>query len=142
MERINEIIIPAGIWNGYIWESNKIASEVKVFNNEYHDEMKLNSADNPFVIEAMIVVDRKMSYNIKYDGGIFSVFLVDIDKLDKEVNINNIRECKYIASFDDAPGLLMFKEYWRERLDDMCLDFATLVPCEFVFVGFDKNTQS
>lgn len=47
----------------------------------------------------------------------------------------------YIASFDKAPGRLVFKQYWKEIEDEFCENMKILCPAEFVFVGFEKKNE-
>lgn len=135
------IEIPAGKFTGFLWKSDQKPYEVKVLNDEMTEPITLDASENPFVVEGQLYDDKsKKSYSIKYIDGLYWLIQYDVEKLDKEIMCKDRKEHKYIASFDNAPGRLCFREYWREQDDEdkQCLGFKTLCPAEFVFVGFDK----
>lgn len=140
MELNNLIKIPGGKLTGFLWRSNSDPHTVKVFDGgQDAPEIKLDASENPFVVEGQLYdIGTNKSYSIKYVDGLYSLKVYDVEKLDKE--IRDIQEYRYIASFDEAPGRLCFREYWREeeKEDTLCLDFKPLCPAEFVFVGFKK----
>lgn len=141
MMGLNKIInIPGGKLVGFLWRSDNNPHTVEVYDGSKDiSEINLNASENPFVVEGQLYDDgKKKSYSIKYVDGLYWLRVYDVKKLDAEVNEEDIQEYKYIASFDDAPGRLYFKEYWREKEDPQCLVFKSLCPTEFVFVGFKK----
>ena len=133
----SNITIPAGRWTGYIWESDKTPQEVQVFNGESHEALALDASQNPFVIEALLRIDDAESWHISFVDGCYVVNRFDTAALDAAIPAGDVRTHQFIASFDDAPGKLVFKEYWREEEDPRCEGMPTLRPAEFVFVGFE-----
>lgn len=131
----HEITIPAGCWTGYIWESDRKPHEVRVFDGEPHDALTLNASSNPFVIEALLCIDNRFTWQIRFVDGAYIATRFDIVSLDAEVQ--DVVEHQVIASFDKAPGRLRFREYWREEADPLCEGFAVLSPAELVFIGFE-----
>lgn len=144
MEVVKEKVIrmPSGIYSGYLWKSDQKPSEVKVFEREsLGEDITFVTSENPFIVEGQLYNEsNKESYSIKYIDGLYWVVMYDLKVLDEDVLSDKakMREHFYIASFEHAPGRLLFREYWRRNSDRQCLDFETLSPAEFVFVGFKK----
>lgn len=138
MEKLEKIILPKGRYTGYIWQSDK--RQPRIYNNEVVDtEIVCVSSANPFIIEGIIVIrtdNEEVSYSIRYVDGqfIFSHYDLANIKRKKEKEIKN-----FLASFDKAPGELQFIQCWGEEEDPNCEGMKTLVPQEFVFVGFKKK---
>lgn len=146
MEKKQQITISGNKLYGFLWRSDNSPHEVEIFNGT-QKKIDLDASNNPFVVEGQLYdEDNGKSYSIKYmDGGYllneYNVKALLEEKIRKE-DID-IREYQYIAAFDKAPGLLHFKEFWREDEEDkQCLPFKPLCPAEFVFVGFSKFEMS
>lgn len=132
MEETDKVIIPQGKYSGYIWDSNK--KQPLVLNQVMSDKLEFSASDNPFVVESQLYdVEKKISYSFKYVDGKYLFMKYDMDHL-----IGSFVTKQYIASFNNAPGLLVFRQYWREVLDEQC-SMNTLRPKEFVFVGFKEE---
>ena len=155
--RKDKVEIPGGKLVGFLWKSDDNPHTVQIFDgNEEVPEIELDASVNPFVVEGQLCdIGKKISYSIRYVDGQYWLSVYDVKKLNEEVGVKDIQEYKYIASFDNAPDRLCFKEYWRadakdneklclkegdgEKEESLCLDFAPLCPAEFVFVGFEKR---
>lgn len=155
--RKDKVKIPGGELVGFLWKSDDNPHTVQVFDgNKEESGIELDASVNPFVVEGQLCdIANKISYSIRYVDGQYWLSVYNVKDLNKEVNKKDIQEYKYIASFDNAPGRLCFKEYWRtdakdneklcfkegdeEKKEGLCLDFAPLCPAEFVFVGFEKR---
>lgn len=137
----NILTIPGGVITGYLWLSDRRPDEVEVYDNVYREEVVLDASKNPFVVEGQLYdSSRNKSYSIKYADGLFRLTEYDMDEFagEEECKINT--RC-YIASFDKAPGRLVFKQYWKEREDELCENMKVLCPADFVFVGFEKKNE-
>lgn len=131
MKTVNNI--PAGIYSGYLWRSDTTAPHV--YDNESMDGIMLQNLENPFKIEGQLYdKDNQRAYSIKYVDGQYMAYECEL----KELENLECTEHSYIASFKDAPGMLIFKQYWREREDDLCEGMMVSYPAEFVYVGFNK----
>lgn len=132
MEKTDKVIIPQGKYSGYIWDSNK--KQPLVLNQVMSDKLEFSASDNPFVVESQLYdVEKKISYSFKYVDGKYLFMKYEMDHL-----IGSFVTKQYIASFNNAPGLLVFRQYWREELDEQC-SMNTLRPKEFIFVGFKEE---
>lgn len=132
MEKTDKVIIPQGQYSGYIWDSDK--KQPLILNQIIPDKLEFLASDNPFVIESQLYdVDKNISYSFKYIDGEYLFIKYEIK------NLAGLYVSKpYIASFNNAPGLLLFRQYWREELDEQC-NMNVLRPKEFVFVGFKEE---
>lgn len=128
MKKIDNI--SAGIYKGYLWKSDE--QKPKVYNNESLDTLLLNNCENPFIIEGQLYDEKSQkSYSIRYIDGEYWAYEYDLNELKMDFT-----EHLYIASFENAQGKLNFRQYWREKKDNLCEDMMILYPAEFVFVGF------
>lgn len=121
-------------YEGYIWMSNQPAP--KVFKNE-ECERELIDGENPFIVEAQLC-DGTYSISVKFIDGEYLVNKFDISE--KPSDKFEYSEQKYIANFDEVAGL-QFRQYWREKEDELCNNMKVLQPAEFIFVGFTKNNK-
>lgn len=138
MEKKQQITISGNLY-GFLWRSDNSPHEVEIFDGTWK-KIDLDASNNPFVVEGQLY-DKKngMSYSIKYMDGGYLLNEYNVKALEKKIRKEDIREYLYIAAFDKAPGLLHFKEFWREDEEDkQCLPFKPLCPAEFVFVGFSN----
>ncbi len=103
-----------------------------VIDGEY--EMFINDTDIPFVIEGMLT-NGKESLMIKYVDGKHLVKKYELDGNTDYV----IKE--FAAHRMDCNGIaaLIFRQYWHEEEDELCLRMKVLTPKELVFVGFKKE---
>jgi len=121
-------------YDGYVWWSDQPAPEV-LKNAEYEHEMV--DGENPFIVEAQLC-DGINSISVKYIDGKYLVNKFDISA--KPSANFEYSEQKYIANFDGVAGL-QFRQYWRDKEDEVCNNMKVLQPAEFVFVGFTKNNK-
>lgn len=136
-------IIPEGKYEGYLWKSDRTGDRVDIFTGDISMPLlNLDENDNPFIVEGCLYdINNRISYIIKYVNGKYRVrkdILADLSREKKEGKVIVYKEHQYVAAFDNAPGYLCFREYWRAEKDIQCMGFETLLPSELVFVGF-KN---
>lgn len=121
-------------YEGYIWWSDQ-PTPIVLEDVEY--EQVLIDGENPFIIEAQLC-DGVNSISVKYVDGEYLVNKFDIRaKLSDKFEYS---KQKYIANFDEVAGL-QFRQYWRDKEDELCNNMKVLQPAEFVFVGFIKNNK-
>jgi CRISPR type III-associated protein (TIGR04423 family) len=119
---------------GYIWYSDKPQPE-KIAAEQY--SLELDESKNPFVVEGQIYSeDANASYSIKYVDGKYIVIKYELDKLGK-----NYDEKSFIANRLENVARIKFRQYWKRVEDDLCEGMITLVPAEYVFVGFEFNDK-
>jgi CRISPR type III-associated protein (TIGR04423 family) len=117
---------------GYIWYSDKPQPK-KIAAEQY--SLELDKSKNPFVVEGQIYSeDEETSYSIKYVDGKYIVIKYELGKLGKIYD-----EKSFIANRNVAR--IKFRQYWKQVKDDLCEGMITLVPAEYVFVGFEFNDK-
>lgn len=134
-EKINNI--PAGSYEGYYWLSN---ADKPVVIDGYFNGLRLNSDDNPFVIEAQLF-DREnnVSFSVKYVDGKYYAYCYNLNDAtgDKE----EVKVQKYCSNQMDDHQWLYFLQYWRTESDELCDGMDVLQPAEMVFVGFETTDK-
>lgn len=134
-EKINNI--PAGSYEGYYWLSN---ADKPVVIDGYFNGLRLNSDDNPFVIEAQLF-DREnnVSFSVKYVDGKYYAYCYKLNDAtdDKE----EVKVQKYCSNQMDDHQWLYFLQYWRTESDKLCDGMDVLQPAEMVFVGFETTDK-
>ena len=130
--------LPEGCWQGYIWMSKADKPEV-FFGLEEQEKRDLKDGENPFVVEAQLVIN-KQSYSIKYIDGQYYIYQYAInDFYDESANkpvggiVADILSYAPNKMPDNVSGL-KFLRIWREEKTD---EFSTLVPAEMVFLGLN-----
>jgi CRISPR type III-associated protein (TIGR04423 family) len=119
---------------GYIWYSDKPQPE-KIAEEQY--SLELDESKNPFVVEGQIYSeDEKSSYSIKYVDGKYIVIKYELGKLGEDYD-----EKPFIANRLKNVARIKFRQYWKQVKDDLCEGMTTLVPAEYVFVGFEFNDK-
>jgi CRISPR type III-associated protein (TIGR04423 family) len=163
--QINITEIPKDIaYEGYLWLSDSttpivvtkhitspvIANEVKqshndipVIANEVKQSHKqeiasclamTNDNSNPFIVEGHLYAPKEqLSYSIRYTDGRHIVIEYDLNKdVPKDID-----EKSFIAHRLPGVSKLKFHQYWKEQKDALCEGMTTLVPADYVFVGFE-----
>lgn len=134
-EKINNI--PAGSYEGYYWLSN---ADKPVVIDGYFNGLRLNSDDNPFVIEAQLF-DREnnVSFSVKYVDGKYYAYCYNLNDAtgDKE----EVKVQKYCSNQMSDHPWLYFLQYWRTESDELCDGMDVLQPAEMVFVGFETTDK-
>lgn len=126
------LVIPQGKYTGYLWESDSVTC--KIFKKQdIGDSLPISSADNPYVVEGFLC-DDEWSYSIKFLDGKYYCCRFNFKDLQGIIYERH----SYIPSFKGVRKVC-FNEYWRKcsDKDKRCNGFETLVPSEFVFIGFD-----
>lgn len=137
-QNTSRFILPEGLWQGYVWMSG--ADKPEVFSGcEEQKDGVLTDGENPFVVEAQLVIN-KQSYSIKYIDGQYYIYRYDIDNFyDESANkpvggiVADILSYAPNKMPDNVSGL-KFLRIWREEKID---EFSTLVPAEMVFLGLN-----
>jgi CRISPR type III-associated protein (TIGR04423 family) len=130
MESINDI--PKGIYEGYIWYSDRnmpivIQGEEFCFNEK--------ESVNPFVIEALLF-DRanQISITIKHTGR-YIIQIVDLKNLPER---SVLSECKeyFPHRLGKNVSKMCFKQLWVPEPDRNCEGMNVLNMKAFIFTGF------
>ncbi len=117
---------------GYIWKSDAPKPE-KVYSNELC-ELTLDESENPFIVEGLLTDGKNKSVHIKYIDGKYLITNFEWGKLSNEYT-----EQKFIAHRIENVSKLIFRQYWKSKIDSLCEGMETLQPAELVFVGFETK---
>ena len=122
-------------YQGYIWMSDK--TEPIVLKNDVIS-IALEDGTNPFVIEAELFdADKSISYSVRYVDGEQMVRKFEID----ETKLFGEPIQKFVSHRIGDGIILKFFRKWKKELDpdNLCEGMETLVPSDFVFIGFDND---
>ena len=122
-------------YEGYIWMSD--ATQPTVLNKE---PISIDLADgtNPFVIEAELFdAEKSVSYSVRFVDGQTKVRKFEVD----ELKLFGEQTLSYVSHRIGDGIKLKFYRKWKKELDpdNLCEGMETLVPSDFVFIGFDND---
>ena len=120
-------------YEGYIWMSD--ATQPTVLNKE---PISIDLADgtNPFVIEAELFdAEKSVSYSVRFVDGQTKVRKFEVD----ELKLFGEQTLFYVSHRIGDGIKLKFYRKWKKELDpdNLCEGMETLVPSDFVFIGFE-----
>lgn len=120
-------------YEGYIWMSD--ATQPTVLNKE---PISIDLADgtNPFVIEAELFdAEKSVSYSVRFVDGQTKVRKFEVD----ELKLFGEQTLSYVSHRIGDGIKLKFYRKWKKELDpdNLCEGMETLVPSDFVFIGFE-----
>lgn len=124
-------------YQGYIWMSD--SNQPIVLKNEVIS-IDLEECKNPFVIEAELFdADKSISYSVRYVDGEQMVRKFEID----ETKLFGEPIQKYVSHRIGDGIILKFFRNWKKELDPdkLCEGMETLVPSDFVFIGFETINE-
>lgn len=123
-----------GKFEGYIWQSDKVAPEV--FYPATEKEITLDDSVNPFIIEGELYdASSGLSVSIRFVDGHYIIKKTTVKPSDiKDSDNTTVKE--YLAQ--RMPGILKLRylQLWNSVKDPLCEDMETLQPGDLVFVGF------
>ena len=124
-------------YEGYIWMSD--ATQPTVLNKE---PISIDLADgtNPFVIEAELFdAEKSVSYSVRFVDGQTKVRKFEVD----ELKLFGEQTLSYVSHRIGDGIKLKFYRKWKKELDpdNLCEGMETLVPSDFVFIGFETISE-
>lgn len=122
-------------YEGYIWMSD--ATQPTVLNKE-PISIDLSDGTNPFVIEAELFDEiNNISYSVRFVDGQTKVRKFEVD----ELKLFGEQTLSYVSHRIGDGIKLKFYRKWKKELDpdNLCEGMETLVPSDFVFIGFDND---
>ena len=123
--------IPAGTYEGYVWESDK---DKPMIYNDAHYSFLPDVTANPFVVEGQLYdYENEKSYSIKYIDGSYHIHAFDIPK---DI-ANSVELVKYLPNRMAHVKALLFEPCWEEQPDELCEGMTVLKPAGMAFVGFE-----
>jgi CRISPR type III-associated protein (TIGR04423 family) len=107
---------------------------ITYYNEPIGNELDRTDNQNPFIIEGQLYCEEKqLSYSIKYVDGKYIITEYNLETFKNEI----CDEKEYIPNRIPAYRII-FKQYWKQKVDELCENMEVLIPGAFVFVGF-KN---
>ncbi|KAA6329355.1 hypothetical protein EZS27_021834 [termite gut metagenome] len=135
-QKLSDIIPNDRNYTGYLWMSDE--QTPKTYCNQPIDkELERTDNQNPFIIEGQLYCEEKqLSYNIKYVDGKYMVTAYNLETFKNEI----FDEKEYIPNRIPASHII-FKQYWKQKADELCENMEVLIPGAFVFVGFENYVK-
>ena len=128
---MNNTTIYKGKFQGYLWKSDN--PDPEVFNNV--ETTIVLPLGNPFIIEGQLFDEHnRISVSIKYIDGNYIISEYKLGEIDKELESNYTMK-EYLSNKMEY-RMLCFRQYWRKNKDEFCENMPTLMPAQWVFVGF------
>ncbi|KAA6334231.1 hypothetical protein EZS27_017423, partial [termite gut metagenome] len=133
--KLSDIIPKGRNYTGYLWMSDE--QNPKTYCNQPIDkELERTDDQNPFIIEGQLYCEEKqLSYSIKYVDGKYFITKYDLNALGNEFD-----KKKYIPNRIPACHIV-FRQYWKQKADELCENMEVLIPGAFVFVGFENYVK-